>query len=115
MDSSVAPSVPELVTLTQANAAIAVLVMLGLIAAPVAAFLARRKSGDPLLTALLVGGPPVLIGLLWLAYNALTDRLGLDRLVNLGVNLALFVAVGVLCGAGWAWLIARRQPPSHNP
>lgn len=110
MDSGSGRVVPELVTLAQANAAVAVLVVLGLLAAPVAAFLARRRDGDPLLTGLMVGGPPILVGLMWLVYNAVTDRLGLDRLWNLGVNFALFVTVGGACGAGWVWLVARRAP-----
>jgi hypothetical protein len=57
-----------------------------------------------------VGGPPVLLWVMWRVYNAITSRLGLDTVANLLVNLALFVIVGALCGAGWAWLMARRQP-----
>ncbi len=102
--------VPELITLAQANAAVAVLVVLGLLAVPVAAFLARRRDGDPLLTGLMVGGPPILVGLMWLVYNAVTDHLGLDRIVNLVVNLGLFVTVGALAGLFWSRLVARRAP-----
>jgi len=47
--------------------------------------------------------------LLWRVYNALTDRIGLDTVRNLFVNLALFVIVGAGIGVclGRA---ARRQP-----
>jgi len=106
--------VPELVTLAQANAAVAVLVVLGLLAAPVAALLARRRGNDPLLAGLTIGGPPVLVGLMWLVYNAVTDSLGLDRIVNLVVNLILFVFVGALAGVFWSWLVARRAPAARN-
>jgi MFS family permease len=37
---------------------------------------------------------------LWMVYNAITDRLGLDTVKNLLVNLALFVVLGVLIGMG---------------
>lgn len=114
MDSNGGRVVPELITLVQANAAVAVLVFLGVLAAPFAALLARQRSGDPLLAGLMVGGPPVLVGLMWLAYNAITDRLGLDRLWNLAVNFALFVIVGGACGAGWVWLVARRAPATAD-
>ena len=107
-------AVPELITLAQANAAVAALVVLGLLAAPVAALLARRRGNDPLLTSLMVGGPPVLIGLMWLVYNAVTDRLGLDRIVNLVANLALFVFVGALVGVFWTRLVARRAAGDEN-
>lgn len=35
---------------------------------------------------------------LWRIYNAITDRLGLDTVRNLLVNLALFVALGAIAG-----------------
>lgn len=40
---------------------------------------------------------------LWTVYNAITDRLGLDTVKNLLVNLALFLVLGVLIGLGLAW------------
>lgn len=36
--------------------------------------------------------------MLWRAYNAITDRYGLDTVKNLAVNLALFVGIGVATG-----------------
>ena len=44
---------------------------------------------------------------LWTAYNALTDRLGLDTVKNLLVNLALFVTLGAVAGAVWGIRAAR--------
>ena len=100
----------ELITQAQAEAAVRVLLVAGLLAGAVAFFVARRRSGgDPLRSALAAGGPPVLLWMLWRVYNAITERLGLDTVANLLVNLALFVTVGVLCGTGWAWLTARRR------
>jgi hypothetical protein len=36
--------------------------------------------------------------ILWRVYNAITDRLGLDTVRNLLVNLALFVVLGAVAG-----------------
>lgn len=43
--------------------------------------------------------------LLWRLYNAITDRLGLDTVRNLIVNLVLFLVLGAVAG----WLVARRS------
>lgn len=102
----------ELVTRAQADAFFLGVLLLGLLLAPVAGWLARRRSGDPLLAALLWGGPLVLIGVLWRIYNAITDRVGLDSVMNLAVNAVLFVVVGAVCGLGWTWLTARRHRPA---
>ncbi len=45
--------------------------------------------------------------LLWTLYNALTEKLGLDTVKNLLVNLGLFVALGLLAGVGWGLWAAR--------
>lgn len=85
------------------------------IAAPVvgvllgAGFGARRgKAGRGAVNGLLIGllGPLNLA--LWTLYNALTDRLGLDRVVNLVVNLALFVGLGAVAGLVFGYW-SRRQ------
>lgn len=85
------------------------LLMLGvLIAAPIigliwGAAIKRLRSG------LIIG---LLIGLgnyaLWTVYNAITDRLGLDTVKNLLVNLALFIVIGGVVGVT-AGLYQRRQ------
>ena len=98
----------ELITDAQANALLLAVLIIGLVAGPVAAVVARRRGGDALQAGLLAGGPPVLLFVLWCVYSAITERLGLDSVVNLLVNLALFVVVGGLCGVGWAFLAARR-------
>lgn len=35
---------------------------------------------------------------LWTVYNAITDRLGLDTVKNLLVNLGLFIGLGIIIG-----------------
>ena len=100
----------ELITVPQADTLFLAVLALGLVGAPLAALIARRRrGGDPLAAALAVGGPLILIGLMWRVYNAITDRLGLDTVANLLVNLGLFVVVGVLCGVGWARITTRRR------
>ena len=81
--------------------------LLGLIAGPVAWVMARRRGGAAMRAALAAGGGPVLIGVMWWVYNGITDRLGLDRVVNLLVNLVLFVGLGIAIGVGWAYLPVR--------
>lgn len=103
----------ELITQRQADVLFGVLLALGVIVAPVAALVARRRGANALLAALATGGPLVLVGALWRVYNTITDRLGLDTVKNLVVNAALFVLVGAVCGAGWAFLAAR-QPRGEN-
>jgi len=66
----------------------------------------RLQQG--LIKGLLVGllGPLNLV--LWKVYNAITNRLGLDSVKNLLVNLALFAALGI--GAGLvAGYVARKR------
>ena len=52
--------------------------------------------------------------LLWTLYNALTDKLGLDTVKNLLVNLGLFVGLGLLVGAGWGVWAGRRHHGEDN-
>ena len=99
-----------LVTRAQADMVFGVLLILGIVVALVAFALARRRGGDGVRAAVLWGGPLMLIGVLWRVYNAITDRLGLDRVANLGVNLVLFVGVGAACGIGWT-VLTHRKPP----
>jgi hypothetical protein len=44
---------------------------------------------------------------MWSVYNALTDRIGLDTVRNLEVNVVLFAAVGLVIGFGAARLRGR--------
>ena len=91
----------EIVTIEQANGLFLILA----IAAPVLGALIglalgarKRSAARGALTGFLVGllGPANF--LLWKVYNAITDRLGLDTVKNLLVNLALFAALGVIAG-----------------
>lgn len=47
--------------------------------------------------------------ILWCVYNAITNRLGLDTVRNLLVNLALFIAVGAIAGYVVALRTRRRD------
>ena len=46
---------------------------------------------------------------LWTVYNAVTQKLGLDTVANLLVNLGLFVVVGIAIGIGVGIYTARKQ------
>lgn len=46
---------------------------------------------------------------LWTLYNAITARLGLDTVVNLLVNLGMFVVVGIVVGVGAGLYSGRRR------
>lgn len=46
---------------------------------------------------------------LWTAYNAVTDRLGLDTVRNLLVNLGLFILLGVAVGLGAGWYAGKHR------
>src|SRR5690348_12153185 len=62
---------------------------------------------------LLVGLIGPLNWLLWRVYNALTDRIGLDTVRNVAVNLLLFVVIGALIGVGIGWFTRpAAQPPA---
>lgn len=62
-----------------------------------------KRTGRGMVIGLLIG-----VGnyALWRVYNAITDRLGLDTVKNLLVNLGLFIVLGVLIGLGMAWFEA---------
>ena len=47
--------------------------------------------------------------MLWAAYNAITQKLGLDTVANLLVNLGLFIVIGVAVGVGAGVYAARAQ------
>jgi hypothetical protein len=84
------------------------------IAAPVlglafGAFTGRRASaGRGALKGFVVGlvGPVNL--LLWKMYNVLTDRMGLDTVKNLLVQLGLFIALGVIAGLAFGFATKRQ-------
>ena len=47
---------------------------------------------------------------LWTVYNAVTQKLGLDTVANLLVNLGLFIGIGIVIGVSVGIYTARRQP-----
>ena len=76
-------------------------VMLPVVGALVGAVWGRRR-GDVrrgTLMGFAVGCIGIVNELMWLLYNALTERNGLDSVRNVVVNLILFVAVGLGIGA----------------
>jgi hypothetical protein len=102
--------VQELVTRAQADLLFNVLPVAGLVIGLAASWLAMRRGGGAVSAAALWGGPLVLIGVLWRVYNAITDRMGLDSVANLAVNMGLFLIVGLACGLGWTILGTRQNP-----
>ncbi len=89
----------ELITAHQAG----LLMLAVLIAAPLVGLLwgaATKRLVQGFVVGLIVGGGNFA---LWTIYNAITDRLGLDTVKNLLVNLAVFVFVGIASGLGAAW------------
>ena len=45
----------------------------------------------------------------WIIYNRITDRLGLDTVKNLLVNLVLFVALGIVTGLAAGYIMRRQE------
>lgn len=99
----------ELITRPQADLLLNALLGLGLLFAPVGALLARKQKRSAVWGAAWWGGPFVLASLMWRIYNAITDRLGLDSVLNLVVNSVLFVFVGAACGLAWARFSAQSE------
>lgn len=86
----------ELITGRQANLLmLAVLVLAPLLGLAWGWSVKRLRQG--LILGLLIGCGNFV---LWTVYNKVTDRLGLDTVKNLLVNLALFSLIGIL--VGWA-------------
>ncbi|CEK15416.1 hypothetical protein [Chthonomonas calidirosea] len=51
---------------------------------------------------------------LWVLYNRITNRFGLDTVRNLAINVGLFVTLGVLGGIGYG-LLESRWPKDTRP
>ncbi len=68
-----------------------------------------KRLGWGLFLGTLVGGGNYA---LWTVYNATTEKLGLDTVKNLLVNLGLFVALGIFVGVGAGYLSVRQR--SHK-
>ncbi len=79
------------------------LMVVVLVAAPLIGLLwgvVTKRLARGLTVGLLVGAGNYA---LWTVYNAITEKLGLDTVKNLLVNLALFVLVGIVAGLAVAW------------
>lgn len=100
----------EIVTVEQANRAVAILALAlpaaGLIAGAVIGA-SRRALARGALLGVLFGLVGPAIWLLWRMYNSVVGVYGLDSVRGLLVNLALFVAIGVVLGLGIG-LVRRR-------
>ena len=79
---------------------------IGLVAGLILGLVRRRLAADGL------AGP--LIWLLWLAYGGICNHYGLDSVKGLGVNLALFAAVGIALGVVFGWARRRFGPAAKN-
>jgi hypothetical protein len=99
----------EIVSPAQAEAIVrgVALALAGVGLVGVIAALARR--GARLRARMVLGALVIAAGglvyFLWLVYNSIIARLGLDSVKGLLINLAIFLAVGLVCGigAGLAW------------
>jgi len=65
---------------------------------------AKKKITTGLAVGIIVGGGNFI---LWHVYNAITNRLGLDTVLNFEVNLGLFVVVGIVVGVVFAVIRSR--------
>jgi drug/metabolite transporter (DMT)-like permease len=88
----------ELITRHQAN----LLMVLVLVAAPLIGLVwgirtKKVRQGVGIGAALGIGNM-----ILWGIYNAITDRLGLDTVKNLLVNLGIFAFIGIVSGVAVA-------------
>ncbi len=108
----------EIVSPAQAEAIVrgAAVALAGVGLIGVIAALARRKRrGARLFARTVLGGLVIAAGglvyLLWVLYNAIIAHLGLDSVKGLLINLAIFVAVGLVygiaVGLAWRWAKAR--------
>jgi uncharacterized membrane protein len=110
----------EIVTSGQVNSLFMALIgILPVAGAVIGAMIGARKGRLHLYTLMgvLIGLIIALLNLgLWRVYNTITDRLGLDSVRNLVVNLALFIILGA--GAGLiAGYVSRRRgaAPKETP
>lgn len=99
----------EIITAKQVDALFVVLAISGPIIGAGIGWARDRRALTGLLWGLLLTANWVL----WRIYNAITDRLGLDTVRNLLVNLALFAVLGAIAGYLVA-LRAKRRSASHG-
>ena len=91
----------ELITLEQANR----IMWIVLVAAPIVGAIwgaASKRLKQGVVAGLIVG---VANYIMWNVYNGITDKLGLDTVKNLFVNLALFIVIGIIVGVLWGRMV----------
>jgi ABC-type Na+ efflux pump permease subunit len=100
----------ELVSPAQAEAIVRVaalgLVGVGIAVGAVGALFVRPRRAAPVVGGL-VAAAGALAYILWMVYNSLTARFGLDSVKALIINLGIFAVVGLAYGAlaarVWSW------------
>ena len=95
----------EWITRPQADLVFTVLPLLGA-AVGIGVGVARRR---PAWTA--TGLAALAVAILWRVFNAVAERLGIDSLANLAVNLLLFAAVGFAAGRLWRRFVPESPAP----
>lgn len=71
---------------------------------------ARKRLASDTVSGFVIGCAGVFNWLLWHLYNAITNRYGLDTVKNLLINLGLFLAIGVAIGGlGGLWARTRQD------
>ncbi len=70
----------------------------------------RHRVRPDAADGLLIGLFGTLTMIMWHVYNAIVERMGLDTVKNLLVNLVLFLAVGLILG----YLVRRVRPRLHG-
>jgi hypothetical protein len=101
----------EIITLDEANRLFLILaVAVPVVCVALGALAGARRGalGRGAMNGLLIGllGPANLA--LWKIYNLITDRLGLDTVKNLLINLGLFIALGIIAGIVIGHFASRR-------
>lgn len=100
----------EIVTAKQVDALFLTLAIAGPLIGAAVGWWRRRRPLSGMLWGLLLTANWTL----WRIYNAITDRLGLDTVRNLLVNVTLFVVIGAVTGYAMA-LRAQRRDVSYGP
>jgi hypothetical protein len=88
----------ELVDAAQFGRALLALSALGAVLALALLLIDRKRPSMGRRRAALLSAVGALVYPLWLVYNGIEDRFGLDSVAALLINLALFAAVGIAGG-----------------
>src|SRR5215470_11243448 len=96
----------ELITIDQANQIFLIVAIVAPIAGLAIGAVYGARQGNVQNAAargLFIGllGPLNLV--LWKVYNGITDRLGLDTVKNLLVNIGLFIGIGIAVGLAYGF------------